>query len=390
MTRPLDVLIVSQPVRYGVAICVRQLTETAVAAGHHVTVVSPGDGHGPLAGWVRSFGADHRTLNMARKPAIRDVGDLLALRRLARGRDIVHLHSSKAGVLGRVAALSLRGRHRPAVVVTAHYWSWLVGGPWAPLYRWIERLLARRCDALVAVSEGEAGEGRAVLGASAPLRLIPNGVDREHFSPTGGSADRDRVAPLLVCVGRLSHQKGQDVAIRALALQDDPTSRLRLVGAESGGGERKGLEELAASLGVADRIEWRGAVEDTAPEYRSADVVIAPSRWDGLSLALLEAMACGATIVASDVNGSESLGDAGVIVPPDDPMALAGEIDRLLEDASLRRRLGASARTRSASFDLASTMQKNLDLWSGLTTCSTGARGHAPAEPVGEQRHGRS
>ena len=382
MSRPLDVLVVSQPVDYGVAVYVRHLTAAAVAAGHRVTVVSPGGDHGPLAAWVRSAGADHRTLNMARKPAVRDVFDLVALRRLARGRDVVHLHSSKAAALGRVAALSLGVRRRPAVVVTAHYWSWLVGGRWAPLYRWIERRLARRCDSIVAVSEGEATEGRVVLGPSAPLQLIPNGVDREHFSPDRDAADRDPGYPLLVCVGRLSHQKGQDVAIRALALLDCRTARLRLVGAESGAGERARLEALAASLGVADRIEWRGAVEDTAPEYRAADVVVAPSRWDGFSLALLEAMASGATIVVSEVNGSESLGDAGVIVPPGDPEALADGIDRLLEDAPRRRRLGVAARTRSGSFDLATTMQRNLDLWSGLTIGSAGAGVPAPAEPV--------
>lgn len=384
MSRPLDVLIVSQPVDYGVAIYVRHLTAAAVAAGHRVTVVSPGGDHGPLAAWVRGAGADHHTLNMTRRPAIRDVVDLLALRRLERGRDLVHLHSSKAAALGRVAARSLGGRRRPAVVVTAHYWSWLVGGRWAPLYRWIERRLARRCDSIVAVSEREAGEGRVVLGPSAPVRLIPNGVDRERFSPDGAPADRDPGHPLLVCVGRLSHQKGQDVAIRALALMDDRMVRLRLVGGESGAGERVRLEAIAASLGVADRIEWRGAVEDTAPEYRAADIVVAPSRWDGLSLALLEAMASGAAIVASDVNGSESLGDAGVIVRPDDPAALADAIDRLLEDAARRRRLGVAARTRSGSFDLATTMQRNLDLWSGLTIGSDGAGVPAPAEPIVE------
>ena len=382
MTRPLDVLIVSQPVTYGVAVYVRQLTEAAVAAGHRVTVVSPGADRGPLRDWVIDAGARHHTLNMARKPAPRDAFDLVALRRLARGKDVVHLHSSKAGALGRVAVRSLGRRRRPAVVVTAHYWSWLVGGSWAPVYRWIERLLARRCDAIVAVSEAEALEGRVAFGASAPVQLIPNGVDRDHFSPEGGSADRDGGAPLLVCVGRLSHQKGQDVAIRALALVRDRTARLRLVGGESGEGERARLKALAASLGVADRIGWRGAVDDSAPEYRAADVVVAPSRWDGLSLALLEAMACGAAIVASDVNGSGSLGDAGVIVPPDDPKALADGIDALLADASRRLRLGESARTRSASFDLASTMRQNLDLWSGLTTGSVGAEVPAPTEPV--------
>ena len=382
MNRPLDVLIVSQPVAYGVAIYVRQLTQAAVEAGHHVTVVSPGADRGPLAEWIEEMGAAHHTLDMARMPGPRDVFDLLALRRLARGKDVVHLHSSKAAVLGRMAALSMSRRRRPAVVVTAHYWSWLVGGRWAPLYRWIERLLARRCDVIVAVSEREASEGRAALGTSAPVRLIPNGVDRDQFSPDGVRADRHAGAPLLVCVGRLSHQKGQDVAIRALALLHDRMARLRLVGAESGGGERADLEALAESLGVSHRIEWRGGVEDTAPEYRAADVVVTPSRWDGLSLALLEAMASGAPIVASDVNGSESLGDSGVIVPPDDPQALADAIDELLQDASARLRLGAAARARSGSFDLASTMRHNLDLWSGLASGSAGAGIPAPAEPA--------
>jgi glycosyltransferase involved in cell wall biosynthesis len=389
VNRPLDVLIVSQPVAYGVAIYVRQLTQAAVEAGHRVTVVSPGAARGPLAGWIENTGATHHTLDMARQPAPRDAFDLLTLRRLARGKDVVHLHSSKAAVLGRVAAVSIGRRHRPAVVVTAHYWSWLVGGRWAPLYRWIERLLAPRCDAIVAVSEREASEGRVALGSSASVKLIPNGVDRDHFSPNGVSAERDPGAPLLVCVGRLSHQKGQDVAIRALALLRDRIARLRFVGAESGGGERAGLEALAESLGVSDRIEWRGGVDDTAPEYRAADVVVTPSRWDGLSLALLEAMASGATIVASDVNGSESLGDAGVIVPPDDPQALADAIDPLLQDAVSRLRLGEAARTRSGSFDLASTMRQNLDLWSELTAGSAGAGAPAPAEPVSEQRRGR-
>jgi glycosyltransferase involved in cell wall biosynthesis len=390
VNRPLDVLIVSQPVAYGVAIYVRQLTQAAVEAGHHVTVVSPGADRGPLAGWIEETGAAHQSLDMARMPGRRDVLDLLTLRRLARGKDVVHLHSSKAAALGRLAALSMSRRRRPAIVVTAHYWSWLVGGRWAPLYRWIERLLARRCDVIVAVSEREASEGRAALGPSAPVRLIPNGVDRDHFSPDGVEADRDPGAPLLICVGRLSHQKGQDVAIRALALLRDRVARLRLVGAESGGGERADLQALAESLGVSDRIEWRGGVDDTAPEYRAADVVVTPSRWDGLSLALLEAMASGAPIVASDVNGSESLGDAGVIVPPDDPPALAHAIDELLRDPSARLRLGAAARARSGSFDLASTMRQNLDLWSGLAVGSAEAGVPAPVEPAVGQRRARS
>lgn len=374
-SRPLDVLMVSQPVSYGVAVFVRQLTEAAVADGHRVTVACPGPDKGPLAGWIQSAGAEHEVLDMARRPALRDAFDLWSIRRLARGRDVVHLHSSKAAALGRVAALFL-GRRRPAIVVTPHYWSWLVGGRLAGLYRWIERILARHCDAIVAVSEAEAVEGRAVLTASDHITVINNGVDRDRFSPDGPHADRDPGLPLIVCVGRLSEQKGQDLAIRALALLQDLTSRLRLVGGESTSGERERLEALAMSLGVADRIEWRGQVADPAPELRAADLVIAPSRWEGMSLVFLEAMACGAAMVVADVSGSEVVEGAGVIVPREDPQALADAIAALLEDAPSRRRLGEAARERSRSYDLGSTMRRNIDLWVDLASEATRSPSH--------------
>jgi glycosyltransferase involved in cell wall biosynthesis len=378
--RSLDVLIVSQPAEYGVAIYVRQLAKSAVEAGHDVTVISPSASRGPLATWVTSVGARHHALDMARRPALRDPFDLLTIRRLARGRDVIHVHSSKASALGRVAAATLPRRVRPAVVMTPHYWSWLVGGRLEGLYRSIERLLARRCDAIVAVSEGEEVEGRSVLGPDARLTLIPNGVDREHFSPEGVSAERDADHPLIVCVGRLSEQKGQDIAIRALALLSDRTSRLRLVGAESTPGHRRELEELATSLGVADRIEWRGHVDDTAPEYRAADVVIAPSRWEGMSLASLEALSCGSAMVVTDVSGSEALGAAAVIVPREDPGAIARAIDGLLHDPAKREQLQLAARTQSRPYDVSVTMRRNLELWTGLVLRGTGKE-RPPARP---------
>jgi len=113
----LDVLIVSQPADYGVAIYVGQLTGAAVEAGHDVTVISPAASRGPLATWVTSVGARHHTLDMARRPALRDPFDVLTLRRLARGRDVMHVHSSKASALGRGrddAPLLVVARQRPA------------------------------------------------------------------------------------------------------------------------------------------------------------------------------------------------------------------------------------------------------------------------------------
>ena len=374
---PLRVLIVSQPVSYGVAVYVRQLTEAAVEAGHTVTVACPAKDRGPLGAWIERVGAEHEVVNMARQPALRDLVDVLSIRRLARGCDVVHLHSSKAAALGRVAAVSL-GRRRPAIVVTPHYWSWLVGGRLAGLYRWIERVLARHCDVIVAVSEREAAEGRAVLAGAGYITLIHNGIDRAHFTPDGVRADRGPGSPLLVCVGRLSEQKGQDVAIRAVARLRDSTARLRLVGSDSMGGERERLQALAGSLGVADRIEWRGQVADAAPEFRAADVVIAPSRWEGMSLVYLEAMACGAAMVVTDVSGSEAVEGAGVIVPKDDPQALAEAIDALIADGTRRRQLGEAARERSDLYDLSSTMGRNLDLWSDLTGGRSGASDPRP------------
>jgi glycosyltransferase involved in cell wall biosynthesis len=362
----LDALIVSQPVDYGVAVHVRQLTEAAVAAGHRVTVVSPGTDRGPLAGWVEAAGARHVTLDMRRSPSARDPFHALAIRRLARGRDIVHLHSSKASALGRVATASLPRRRRPPVVVTPHSWSWSVGGRLAGLYRWVERRLAGRADVIVSVSEREAIEGRENLGGAARIQVVPNGVDRGRFAPSGPRAERDVACRLIVCVGRLSEQKGQDVAIRALPLLRDASARLRLVGEQSDPGERDRLQRLAASLGVTDRVEWRGLVDDAAPEYRAADVVVVPSRWEGMSLAVLEALSCGSAIVATDVSGSEVLGDAAIIIPLAEPEELAAAIDPLLEDDERRAALERAARAQSRPYDVRVAMETNLDVWAAL------------------------
>lgn len=364
--RPLDVLIVAQPTEYGVAVCVRQQAEAAVAAGHNVAVACPDSTRGPLADWIVQTGAQHIVLNLQRQPGLADLRAVAVLRRLSRDRDVVHVHSSKAGAVGRIAVASLPRNRRPAVVFTTHYWSWQVGGALARAYLWIERLLARKTDVIVAVSEQEAEEGRRSLGRGADrIRVIPNGVDRARFSPEGDVADRGE-DPLVVCVGRLSKQKGQDIAISAMANLGNRNARLRLVGEEYPPGERDRLMTLADTLGVADRIDWYGRVDDAAPQFRAADVVIAPSRWEGMSLVFLEAMACGAPMIVSDVAGSQAVENAGVVVPVEDPDTLAREIDALLADPAGRRQLGIAARERSATFDLDLTLSRTLQLWEQL------------------------
>lgn len=354
-------LIVAQPVDGGVAVVVGQLAAAGVAAGHRVTVACPGESAGPLATQVEAVDAAHvEMFGESRLPSLRDFRDFASLRRLAKNHDLIHLHSSKAGVIGRLAALSLRTR-RPAVVFTPHAWSWLVGGRLSWLFRLIEQVFARTADAIVAVSQDEADEGLASIPRYAErLRTIYNGVDRAHFTPDGPIAARDPSVPLVVCVGRLSRQKGQDVAIEALSRMRHRDTVLRFVGE---GDARTILAQLASELEVDGRVEWAGLKPDTAPEFRAADIVVAPSRWEGLSLVFLEAMACGAVLVATDVAGSEVINSAGVIVEPDDSSELAGAIDALLDDEPMRRRLEARARARSRSFDLETSLQANLRLW---------------------------
>jgi glycosyltransferase involved in cell wall biosynthesis len=339
-------------------------------------VACPDARHGPLSEWIQKVGASHVAFNLRRRPALDGLRGVLLLRRLARGRDVMHLHSSKAGAVGRIAVATLRRRDRPAVVFTPHSWSWQSGGRLTAPYRLVERVLTRCCDTIIAVSEHEAAEGRAVLGSAVDrLTVIANGVDRARFSPDGPRAERSD-APLIVCVARLSRQKGQDLAIRALAQLRTRDARLRLVGAEHPVGEKRRLVRLAESCGVGARIEWYGEVTDTAPQFRAADVVVAPSRWEGMSLVFLEAMACGAAIVVTDVFGSDAIGGAGVVVPQDDVAALAHAIDGVLHDEPGRRRLGQAARQLSASYDLATTLDRNLELWRALSEPGGTRRGH--------------
>jgi glycosyltransferase involved in cell wall biosynthesis len=335
------VLLVSQPTVGGCAVHVRDLARHAAAAGWDVTVACPTDGS--LAGWLADDPVRVVPVAMTRSPGPADVGAVRALRRLVAAADVVHLHSSKGAAVGRAALALLGPRHRrPGSAFTPHGWSWWVGGSLAPAYRLVERALAGLTDVTIAVSEEERRHGEAALGprAARRLRVIGNGVDVDRFSPDGPVAPR-RGAPLVVCVGRFDYAKGQDRAIAVLAALRSPGARLRLVG---DGPARAALAAAAGRLGVADRLELAGTIDDVAPHLRAADVVILPSRWEALSIGMLEAMACGAPVVGFPVGGATQLDAAGRLVPDGDVAAMAAAVDALLADPAARRELGTAAR----------------------------------------------
>jgi glycosyltransferase involved in cell wall biosynthesis len=377
---PRRVLVVSQATVDGVAVCIRDLAQAAAAQGYLLTVACPPGGD--LAAWARERHATWVRLDMRRSPHITDLRALLRLRSLARGHALVHLHSSKAGAVGRLALMSL-GRRRPPSVFTPHGWSWLVGGRLAPVYRRFERLMMPVTTAVVAVSTEERAHGRAVLGSPATrIQVIPNGVDVTRFRPEGPRAGRT-ADPLVVFVGRLCHQRAPDIAVAALSLMRTPAARLRLVGAGEG---RAAVVAQARALGLSDRVDLAGFHPDPAPDLRAADVVIVPSRYDGMALVLLEAMACGAAVVATRVAGSSVLSGAGVLVPAGEPAALARAVDALLADPARRRLLGHAARQRAVrQCSLDRSVGAILALWQDLGA-SPAASTAASAPPAGESR----
>jgi glycosyltransferase involved in cell wall biosynthesis len=325
------ILHVSQPTEAGVALVVRQLVADQVRRGWDVVVACPADG--PLAGEVREVGARHEEWPAGRAPGVGVVRESAWLRRIVWEftADVVHLHSSKAGLAGR---LMLRGRL--PTVFEPNGWSFLVGGGvGAAALRW-ERLADRWCDAVVCVSEGEREIGeRAGIGGR--QEVIPNAVDLETFAPATAADRRSARArlglpevPLVVCVGRLSRQKGQDVLLEAWpsVTARVPEARLVLVG---GGPDEEALVERAV-----ERVRLVGHRHDVPDWLAAADVVALPSRWEGLSLVLLQAMARGRSVVTADVAGAREVlsGGAGGVVAIEDADGLADAlVARLLNPA---------------------------------------------------------
>ncbi|MFD8369641.1 glycosyltransferase [Streptomyces sp. NPDC059688] len=371
------VLHLAQPVDGGVARVVLDLARAQLAAGLRVTVACPG---GELGAGLRELGADVRDWRAARSPGPGLPGEVRRLVRLIDEvrPELVHAHSAKAGLAGRLAV-----RGRVPTVFQPHAWSFeAVGGPTAALaLRW-ERRGARWADRVVCVSEAERATGLRA-GVRAPYTVVPNGIDTARFSPAParGGDGTGAGGPLVVCVGRLCRQKGQDVLLRAWddVLAAHPAARLVLVG--------DGPEREALSRRSRPSVTFTGAVADAVPWYRSADLVVLPSRWEGMALAPLEAMGCGRPVVVTDVDGArESLPAAlaaRCLVPPDDPGALAGAITRLLADPPLCAALGGQGRRHVlATHDVRHTAERIAGLYRELLGAAQEVRGRDGAAPA--------
>lgn len=223
------------------------------------------------------------------------------------------------------------------------------------------------CDRFVALNPTVVDELRAAGVPGERIVALPNGVDTAR-PPWHRTALHDPACVLYV--GRLHPQKGLDTLLHAFALLHARLPRpvvLRLLG--EGPSERQ-LRSLAADLGVQGAVDFAGRHEDVKPQYDHADVFVLPSRVEGLSNALLEAMASGLPAVVSDIPGNRNVitdGMTGLIVPVDDPEALAQALERMLTDQRLRERAGAAARlTAEQTYSFDSVAARYLDLYASL------------------------
>jgi len=341
------------------------------ALGHDRSRYDPLVVHGPAGRWTAQGGDAASGDNARRLEAagirayrvaaltrelnpIKDLwalGQLIALFRRERPL-LVHTHTSKAGVLGRLAAWMTRV---PVIVHTPH--GHVFYGHFNRLVSWfflqIERLLARVTARLIALTEAERDDHlERGVGRRDRFAVIPSGIDVKRFKhvngtigqrPDGFACPADAV--VIGSVGWLTPVKGHRYLIEALSKLKPSHPRLYVV--IVGGGElRRTLTDLAAGLGVEDAVRLLGERDDVLECLADMDLFVMPSLNEGMGRALIEAMAAGRPVVATRVGGIPAIVKDrrnGLLVPPGDAASLGTAIAELIQRPAWAKGLGAAA-----------------------------------------------
>jgi len=328
---------------------------------------------------IRQFehlGAKTTVVPMLRRPApLADLRSLRALVRLIRAErfEIVHTHASKAGFLGRLAA---RRAGASAVVHTPHTFPFeRRDTALAPLYRLLERRAARWADRIVLVAPSQRATAEQLGVPEERLVVIENGVEPPPESPQTlraryrgelGLADQE---PAFALIGRLTPQKDVQTFLRVAGevLRLVPEAKGFVVGATDNPAYLRSLrprpspqawQRLTEDKSAEGLLLWSDGLplrvvghRSDAPSLAAAfDLVILTSLYEGLPYSLLEAMACGVSVVASNITGARDAiveGETGFLVPVGDVGAFARAAAKVLTDRALRQRLGAAARERA-------------------------------------------
>lgn len=321
-----------------------------------------------------------------------DLGLVLRLARLLKRRqvDVLHVHSPYAALFGRVAARLARV---PAVVYTEHN----VLTSYHPATRILHRLTSRLDTCTIAVSQEVQ---RSVLdsaqGRRKPVQVIYGGVEVAAIEKKAEQGEEYRARLGIpgdhLVVGNVAHlrpQKGHGYLLEAArqVLLERPATTFIVIGREKVPGYQKSLEARARELGLGDRVRFLGFQPDPLPIVACFDVFALSSVYEGLPLALLEAMAMGKPSVVTAVGGVPEVvqdGVNGLLVPPRDPSALAHKLLRLLGHPDLRQKLAVSARrTVEQRFTIARMVREVEALYRRLLAGEEVVLGPLPATERG-------
>jgi glycosyltransferase involved in cell wall biosynthesis len=334
--------------------------EGLCARGHDVTLITgPAIGpEGELMTRAQQGGYRVIVLDAMRRDIhpFRDRRTARELRRLlAEIRpDVMHSHSSKAGILARKAAAAVGGMK---IVHTIH------GLPFHPyqsrlrnrLYIALERRAARRSDAILSVADAMTAQALAAgVGRPEQFTTVYSGMEVDRFVTRPADADAVRQAMrlpaggvLVTQISRLAELKGHELLLAAAARIAEPKVCFCLVG---DGHWRGRIEAQIAAAGLADRFRLTGLVHgDRIPALlHASDVLIHCSLREGLARTLPQAMLAGKPVVSFDVDGAREVvdGHTGLLVPPGDAPGLTLAVEALAESPELRRKLGAAGRAR--------------------------------------------
>ncbi len=307
---------------------------------------------------------------------------LIRLIRQERPR-IVHTHTSKAGILGRWAAWLCRV---PIIVHTPHghiFWGYFKS--WKTrLFILLERWTARITTMLVMLTEREKADHlRFRIAPEEKFTVIHSGVDLSLFRPDPARAAMARATlgippetTIIATVGRLTAVKGQETLIRAIAkcIRQGEKVFLMILGE---GELRRDLEILSVELGIAEAVRFLGWRSDVASVIDACDIFCLPSLNEGMGKVLVEAMALGKPIVASDVGGIRDLvipAETGILVPPADSNALAAAILSLCDHPEMRGKMGEQGKKKAPGYSVEKMLHKIDLLYTDLL-------GHSPWIP---------
>lgn len=356
--RPRVLIVITLAETGGAQTYVRNLLSMLVEE-YDVTVAAHGEG--PLAEATRASGATFVPLIHVRRPLdpFRDVAGFFELWRLCRKTrpNLVHLNSSKVGILGAAATALAGVRVR---VFTAHGWAFNTEtGIRAALYRTLHRMIRPLLTCVVCVSESELAVG---LAARACLRsrseVIRNGVPQRQAAEGSRSG--------IVTVTRLRAPKDIFTLVEAVA-QHESLPQVTVVG---DGPDRERLEEELAARGLDRRFDLVGDVPDAGPFLDRASLFVLSSRSEGLPMAVLEAMAAGLPVVATAVGGIPEVvrdGSSGLLAPPGDAAALGSALAELASNPERAAAFGtAGRRLIDEEFSIERCRQAHRELYERL------------------------